>query len=77
MRTIDSIWHESAVRSGCVSAKVSKPWCPKLSEIRDKKWFWWRIWVDIGRPRQGAVYVAYKRVKTLLVYCPEEGQEEL
>ncbi len=46
MRKINNVLHESAVQSGCASSKVCKPkpyWCPKLSEIRDKKRFWWHM----------------------------------
>ena len=42
-----------------------KYWCPDLSRARDTKRFWWRLWCDIGRPRQGAVYKCYKNTKKL------------
>ena len=38
-------------------------WCPQLSQLRDKKRFWWRIWQDCGRPREGAVWDSYKAAK--------------
>ncbi len=43
VRKINNVLHECAVQFGYVSSKVCKPkhyWCPKLSEIRDKKRFW-------------------------------------
>ena len=38
-------------------------WCPQLSQLRNKKRFWWRIWQDCDRPREGAVRQAYKATK--------------
>ena len=40
-------------------------WCPELSKLRDKKRFWWHLWVDCGRPRQGSVYDCYKGIKKM------------
>ena len=39
--------------------------CPELSQLRDRERFWWKIWVENGRPRQGAVFDCYKGVKKL------------
>ena len=58
VHTIITAVHDSAKKAGCVSKKQSKPkpyWCPQLSLIRDKKRFWWYLWVDNGRPRVGRV----------------------
>ena len=60
--------HSASKEAGCVPNKVFKPkpyWCPELSKIRDKKRFWWSLWVDAGRPRQGPVFEVYKNVKKL------------
>jgi hypothetical protein len=60
--------HTSAAAAGCTQQRKFKPkpyWCPRLSQLRDKKRFWWRLWVDNGRPRSGSVYDCYKGVKKL------------
>ena len=36
-----------------------------MSALRDRKRFWWRIWVENGRPRSGVVYDCYKGSKKL------------
>ena len=59
VHTINTAIHDSAKEAGCVSKKQFKPkpyWCPQLSLIRDKKRFWWSLWVDNGRPRVGLVF---------------------
>ena len=64
---VDAI-HSSAKEAGCVPKNVFKPksyWCPELSKIRDKKRFWWSLWVDAGRPRNGSVFEVYKNLKKL------------
>ena len=41
------------------SNKQYKPkcfWCPELASLRDKKKFWWNIWVANGRPREGHIF---------------------
>lgn len=43
--------------------KPKRYWCPALSELRNRKRFWWKVWHDCGRPRQGSVYNVYKDVK--------------
>ena len=54
--------------AGCIQNRryKSKPfWCPELSAARDKKRFWWQLWVQNGRPRSGEVFKCYKGVKKL------------
>ena len=58
--------HDATKEAKCVPQKVFKPkpyWCPELSVIRDKKRFWWSIWVSCGRPRNGSVFGIYKDLK--------------
>jgi hypothetical protein len=65
---INAFIHDSAKDAGCVSNKQYKPkpyWCPQLSFIRDKKRFWWSLWVENGRPRSGPVYDCWKDTKKL------------
>ena len=38
-------------------------WCPALSQLRDRKRFWWNLWCENGRPRQGQVYEIWKMCK--------------
>ena len=68
LSAIVSAIHDASKEAGCVPEKVFRPkpyWCPELSKIRDKKRFWWSLWVDAGRPRQGPVFEVYKNVKKL------------
>ena len=58
--------HSAARESGCIPVKNLKPkpfWCPSLSILRDKKRFWWRIWVASDRPRTGIIFSIYKDLK--------------
>ena len=48
------------------SNKQYKPkcfWCPELASLRDKKKFWWNIWVANGRPREGHIFSYGSRPK--------------
>ena len=68
VHTINTAIHDSAKEAGCVCKKQFKPkpyWCPQLSLIRDKKRFWWSLWVDNGRPRAGPVFNCWKGMKKL------------
>ena len=59
---------ESTSEAGSRPKKYYAPkpyWCPELSEMRDKKRFWWRLWVDCGRPRQGPTFDCYKQAKKM------------
>ena len=50
---------DAAQSAGCVPWRVFKPkpyGCPELSQPRDRKQFWWKIWVENGRPWHGAVF---------------------
>ena len=52
--------------AGIVSHKLYKPkayWAPNLSYHRDRKRFWWSIWVSAGRPGSGVLHDCYKNVK--------------
>ena len=65
---VNDIIIESAKDAGCVKNNHFKPrpyWCPQLSFMRDKKRFWWSLWVDNGRPRNGPVFYCYEGVKKL------------
>ena len=60
--------HSAAHTAGCTGKQKYSPkpyWCPRLSQLRDKKRFWWRLWSSNGKPRSGQVYLCYKGVKTL------------
>ena len=55
--------HSSASVSGCAKKSHYRPkpyWCADLSYLRDTKRFWWHLWVQNGRPREGAVFECYK-----------------
>ena len=63
---INSAIHSAAREAGIVPKNSFKPkpfWCPNLSVLRDKKQFWWSIWVELGRPRCGSVFVIWKNLK--------------
>ena len=48
------------------SNKQYKPkcfWGPELASLRDKKKFWWNIWVANGRPREGHIFEIWKSTK--------------
>ena len=47
------------------SLKPKSYWCAELSMLRDKKRFWWHLWVCNDRPMTGSVYKIYKSVKKL------------
>ena len=36
---------------------------PIGAHLRDRKRFWWKVWVDCDRPREGSVYNVYKSTK--------------
>ena len=58
--------HNATVSSGCIPKRKQGPksfWTPALSEARDRKRFWWRVWKENGRPRSGHVYDCYKLSK--------------
>ena len=66
MDQLNCAMRDSAVEAGCYSKQHVKPkryWCPELSKLRDRKRFWWNLWVDNGRPREGSVFSVYKDVK--------------
>ena len=56
----------STKESGCVPTKMFKPktyWCPELSFLRDRKRFWWSIWISCDRPRSGIIFNILKDLK--------------
>jgi len=68
MSDVTQALHMSAAEASNNKKYNFKPkpyWCPELSKLRDKKRFWWHLWVDCGRPRQGSVYDCYKGVKKM------------
>lgn len=59
---------EAAADAGCVAARGLIPktyWCPEIHTLAARKKFWWRLWVENGRPRRGQVFACYKLVKKL------------
>lgn len=68
MNDIVNAIHQSSKEAGCVPKCVFKPkpyWCPELSKVRDKKRFWWKLWIDSGKLRDCVVYQVYKGLKQL------------
>ena len=66
LESITSILISTAKEIGCVPLKTLKPkayWYPELSELWDKKRFWWFLWVLDGRPRSGIVFDMLKDLK--------------
>ena len=62
--------HDSAREAGCYAEQHYKwkaYWYPELSYLRDRKRFWWKVWVDCDRPREGAVYNVYKSTKKFIL----------
>ena len=65
---LNAAMRDAAQCAGCVPRRVFKPkpyWCPELSQLRDRKRFWWTLWVANDRPRHGAVYECHKSIKKL------------
>ena len=68
LKSINEALHDAASVSDRTLRKSLKPkayWCPELSRLRDRKRFWWSLWVANDRPRTGAVFSCYKGVKKL------------
>ena len=66
LATVNNILTSAASEAGCIPNKTLKPkayWCPELSALRDKKRFWWSMWVEIDRPRDGIVFNILKDLK--------------
>ena len=71
IRDINCAIIRAGQEAGCVPKRQLKPktfWCPDLSEIRDKKRFWWLRWVEAGRPRSGILFEIYKDLKKKFRY---------
>ena len=54
------------IEAGCIPKKHYRPkeyWCPELSALRDKKKFWWRLWVENNKPRHGPISDVLKSLK--------------
>ena len=63
MRELTGLIHSAAIASGCSVQSSFRPkahWSADLTYLRDIKRFWWYIWVQNGRPREGAVFDCYK-----------------
>ena len=63
---INKAMRASAREAGCVPRKMFKPkkyWCPMLSQLRYRKRFWFMVWNQCDRPKNGIVYDGYKGVK--------------
>ena len=63
---INETLHTATKAAGCIPSKILKPktfWCPELSRLRDKKRFWWSVWVSCNRPRSGVVFGIWKDLK--------------
>ena len=57
---------DSAVEAGCHSKQHVEPkryWSHELSKLRDRKRFWWTLWVENGSPREWSVFSVYNDVK--------------
>ena len=57
-------WHSSLSESYHSKQHVQpkRYWSPELSKLRDRKRFWWNLWVDNGRPREGSVFSVFNDV---------------
>ena len=78
VQQLNEAMRDAAQSAGCVPRRVFKPkpyWCPELSQLRDRKRFWWKIWVDNGRPRHGAVFDCYEGVNYFVNYV--EGKLQI
>ena len=67
MDQIYDAMHKAAKQGNC-SRSPFKPkayWCPERSRLCDRKRFWWFLWTQNDRPRQGILYECYKGVKKL------------
>lgn len=65
---LTSTFHEAAHEAKCSSTRSFKPkayWCPELSRLRDKKKFWWRLWIENDRPKVGVISDCYRGIKRL------------
>ena len=68
IETINTAMHTAAQEAGGTPRKCFKPkpyWCPELTRLRNRKRFWWSLWIENGRPRTGAVFDCYKGIKKL------------
>ena len=68
LEKLNATMRDAAQCASCVPRRVFKPkpyWCSELSQFRDRKRFWWTLWVANDRPRHGAVYECHKGIKKL------------
>ena len=68
MQAINKAIHSATKEAGCTPEVRFNPkpyWCPELSRLREKKRFWWDLWMQNDQPRTGEVYRCYKAVKKL------------
>ena len=76
--TLKSIFVEAAKLAKVIPNnlfKLKKYKCPDLTQARDTKRFWWRLWSDNGRPREGEVYQCYTNVKKLFRESSRQKQQ--
>ena len=73
---LSAIMHESAREAGC---NVSDPkrrklyWSPQMRELKERKRFWWNIWIENCKPRRGIIYECYKNVKRQFRRASRQG----
>jgi len=63
---INQAIHMAATEAELAPKRTHRPkpyWNPDLSRLRDRKRFWWRLWIENGRPRDGVIHETYKWVK--------------
>ena len=66
LNRINQVLHDAATEAGCSPKRKHLPkpyWNPDLSRMRDRKRFWWKLWTDNDRPRNGIIYEIYKAIK--------------
>ena len=66
LELINNAIHEACIDAGCASKHPKTPkayWCPELARLRDRKRFWWSLWISCDRPRNGPVFLVYKYLK--------------
>ena len=67
MDRLNCSMRDLAVVAGCYSKQHVKPKrysCPELSKLRDRKWFWCKLWVYNGRPPERSVFIVFNDVNT-------------
>ena len=52
LQVADGLCHNASFKQ----YKAKPFWCPELATLRNKKKFWWNLWVTNGRPRYGQIF---------------------